>query len=182
MEIKLETLDKTHALGKFLGENLKEGMVLLLNGDLGAGKTTLTKSLAEGLGIKGPVTSPTFTIVNIYRGKINLYHIDTYRLEEGLDTMYLDFDEYFYGDGVTVVEWANKIANSLPEEYLEFNIKLEDGIRKIKISYAGEKYKVLGEKIYENFGSWHINKDNKFSPDRRWKCPWTFFINGVSLS
>ena len=109
MEIILDSLEKTKEFGFLLGQLCKGGMVLCLNGDLGAGKTTITKSLAEGLGIKANVTSPTFTIVNEYRGRTNLYHIDTYRLNEGIDTLYLGFDEYFYSDGITVVEWADKL-------------------------------------------------------------------------
>lgn len=152
MEIILDSLEKTKEFGFLLGQLCKGGMVLCLNGDLGSGKTTITKSLAEGLGIKANVTSPTFTIVNEYRGKTNLYHIDTYRLNEGIDTLYLGFDEYFYSDGITVVEWADKIKNSLPEEYMTIYIKVEDNIRKLEITYIGDKYKVVEEKLYESFG------------------------------
>ena len=113
--IKLNNLEETEKFGRFLGENLNPGDVLCLNGDLGAGKTTLTKSIALGLGIEDYVTSPTFTIVNEYYGKTNLYHIDTYRLDDKVDVAYLGFDEYFYSDWVKIVEWADKIKESLPE-------------------------------------------------------------------
>lgn len=151
--IRLNNLEETKKFGRLLGENLNPGDVLCLNGDLGAGKTTLTKSIAEGLGINDYVTSPTFTIVNEYYGKINLYHIDTYRLDDELDVDYLGFDEYFYSDGVTVVEWAEKIREALPEEYMEVNIKSCEGFRELEINYIGDRFNNLKEKIDESFGN-----------------------------
>lgn len=152
MKIILDSLEKTKSFGFLLGKLLKGKMVVCLNGDLGAGKTTITKSIARGMGIKAIVTSPTFTIVNEYTGSPNLYHIDTYRLTEGIDTDYLGFDEYFYSDGVTIIEWADKIKNSLPEEYLNINIKVYDKNREINISHIGKKYEEIEEKLYESFG------------------------------
>lgn len=151
--IKLNNLEETKKFGKLIGENLKPGDVVCLNGDLGAGKTTLTKSIAEGLGINDYVTSPTFTIVNEYYGDINLYHIDTYRLDEKLDVEYLGFDEYFYSDGVTIVEWAEKIRDALPEEYMEINIKPGENSRTLEIIYNGDRFIDLKEKIDESFGN-----------------------------
>lgn len=152
MKIILDSLEKTKSFGFLLGKLLKGKMVVCLNGDLGAGKTTITKSIARGMGIKAIVTSPTFTIVNEYTGNPCLYHIDTYRLTEGIDTDYLGFDEYFYSDGVTIIEWADKIKNSLPEEYLNINIKVYDKNREINISHIGKKYEEIEEKLYESFG------------------------------
>lgn len=152
MKIILDSLEKTNSFGFLLGKLLKGKMVVCLNGDLGAGKTTITKSIARGMGIKAIVTSPTFTIVNEYTGNPCLYHIDTYRLTEGIDTDYLGFDEYFYSDGVTIIEWADKIKNSLPEEYLNINIKVYDKNREINISHIGKKYEEIEEKLYESFG------------------------------
>ena len=122
--ISLNNLEETEKFGLFLGENLRPGDVVCLNGDLGAGKTTLTKSIAKGFGIDDYVTSPTFTIVNEYYGKIDLYHIDTYRLDDMVDVDYLGFDEYFYSDGVTIVEWAEKIRDALPDSQKSLNIFL----------------------------------------------------------
>ncbi|MDU1043342.1 MULTISPECIES: tRNA (adenosine(37)-N6)-threonylcarbamoyltransferase complex ATPase subunit type 1 TsaE [Peptoniphilus] len=150
--IKLNNLEETKEFGKFLGENLNPGDVLCLNGDLGAGKTTLTKSISKGLGIEDYVTSPTFSIVNEYYGKINLYHIDTYRLDEKLDVDYLGFDEYFYSDGVTIVEWAEKIRDALPEEYIEINISLKENTRELEINFIGDRFEKLKEKLNESFG------------------------------
>lgn len=151
--ISLNNLEETEKFGLFLGENLRPGDVVCLNGDLGAGKTTLTKSIAKGLGIDDYVTSPTFTIVNEYYGKIDLYHIDTYRLDDMVDVDYLGFDEYFYSDGVTIVEWAEKIRDTLPEEYMEINIKSHDDKRDLDINYVGNRFDELKEKLDESFGN-----------------------------
>ncbi len=151
--ISLNNLKETEKFGIFLGENLKPGDVVCLNGDLGAGKTTLTKSIAKGLGIDDYVTSPTFTIVNEYYGKTDLYHIDTYRLDDKIDVDYLGFDEYFYSDGVTIVEWAEKIRDALPEEYMEINIKSHDDKRDLEINYLGNRFDKLKEKLDESFGN-----------------------------
>ena len=151
--ISLNNLEETEKFGLFLGENLKDGDVVCLNGDLGAGKTTLTKSIAKGLGIHDYVTSPTFTIVNEYYGKTDLYHIDTYRLDDMVDVDYLGFDEYFYSDGVTIVEWAEKIRDALPEEYMEINIKSHDDKRDLDINYVGNRFDELKEKLDESFGN-----------------------------
>ncbi|WP_295150390.1 tRNA (adenosine(37)-N6)-threonylcarbamoyltransferase complex ATPase subunit type 1 TsaE [uncultured Peptoniphilus sp.] len=151
--ISLNNLEETEKFGLFLGENLRPGDVVCLNGDLGAGKTTLTKSIAKGLGIHDYVTSPTFTIVNEYYGKTDLYHIDTYRLDDKIDVDYLGFDEYFYSDGVTIVEWAEKIRDALPEEYMEINIKSHDDKRDLDINYVGNRFDELKEKLDESFGN-----------------------------
>lgn len=144
MKIILKNSEETKKLGFKLGTLLKSKDVVCLNGDLGAGKTTLTKSIGEGMGIKDYITSPTFTIVNEYYSDLNLYHFDTYRLEGDLDVFYLGFDEYFYGDGVCIVEWANRIKDFLPEEYLELNIsRIDENSREIELVAVGERPKEL---------------------------------------
>ncbi|EGY80117.1 tRNA (adenosine(37)-N6)-threonylcarbamoyltransferase complex ATPase subunit type 1 TsaE [Peptoniphilus indolicus] len=142
--IKLDNLEIMEKFGENLGSLLQAGDVICLNGELGAGKTTLTKSIAKGMGIEDYVTSPTFSIINEYYGKLNLYHFDTYRLENVEEVSYLGFDEYFYGDGVCVIEWADRIAAFLPEEYLEINIA-ED--RNAELIAHGERFKNLLENI-----------------------------------
>ncbi|RVU55054.1 tRNA (adenosine(37)-N6)-threonylcarbamoyltransferase complex ATPase subunit type 1 TsaE [Anaerosphaera multitolerans] len=131
MQISLKDVEETKVFGIKLGKLLRPGDVICLNGDLGAGKTTLTKSIGEGMGIEDYITSPTFTIINEYYGPVNLYHFDTYRLETEEDIFYMGFDEYFYGDGVCIVEWADKIKEALPEDYLELNIKRKTGEERI---------------------------------------------------
>ncbi|SEA92719.1 tRNA threonylcarbamoyladenosine biosynthesis protein TsaE [Thalassobacillus cyri] len=111
-------------LARKLGERLQAGDVLTLEGDLGAGKTTFTKGLGQGLGVKRTINSPTFTIVKEYEGRIPLYHIDAYRLEDSEED--IGFEEYFQGDGVTVVEWAQFIQEYLPERRLDLTITYLD--------------------------------------------------------
>ena len=117
-----ETKDIAAKLAKWL----EPGDLILLEGDLGAGKTTFTKGLATGLGIKRVIKSPTYTIIREYLdGRLPLYHMDVYRLEEtgGMD---LGLEEYFEGEGVSIVEWAKFIPEDLPTEYLQ--IKLQPGV------------------------------------------------------
>ncbi|KIL50587.1 tRNA (adenosine(37)-N6)-threonylcarbamoyltransferase complex ATPase subunit type 1 TsaE [Jeotgalibacillus soli] len=138
--------DETAAKAEQLGELLGSGDVLTLEGDLGAGKTTFTKGLAKGLGVKRVVNSPTFTIMKEYMGRIPLYHMDVYRLGEEWED--LGFDEYFEGEGVTIVEWAHLIQEQLPEERLEISIyHLNEWERKIFFTPYGHKYEQLCKEI-----------------------------------
>ena len=122
-----------------MGEIVEPNTLITLSGDLGAGKTTFTQGLARGLGIEKKVTSPTFTIMKEYRGRLPLYHIDAYRLEN--ITQDLGFDEYIESDGVCVIEWADFIEYVLPEELLniEFTIN-DDDSRTLKLKAYGERY------------------------------------------
>jgi len=133
-----------------LSEQLTPGSVLLLEGDLGAGKTTFTKGLAKGLGIERNVNSPTFTIIKEYRnGRLPLYHMDVYRVEDEFED--LGFDEYFDGDGVTVVEWAHLIKEQLPEERLEINIFHQaENERKIEIEAVGSLYIDICKELFNS--------------------------------
>ncbi|PKR76532.1 tRNA (adenosine(37)-N6)-threonylcarbamoyltransferase complex ATPase subunit type 1 TsaE [Halalkalibacillus sediminis] len=119
-----ESEEETRQLSESLGQLLIEGDVLTLDGDLGAGKTTFTKGLAKGLGVKRTVNSPTYTIIKEYRGDKKLFHMDVYRLEDSDED--IGFDEYFYGDGITVVEWSTFIKDFLPEERLEIRVEKVD--------------------------------------------------------
>ncbi|WP_163528489.1 tRNA (adenosine(37)-N6)-threonylcarbamoyltransferase complex ATPase subunit type 1 TsaE [Halobacillus ihumii] len=115
-----------------LAEHLAPGDVLTLEGDLGAGKTTFTKGLAKGLGVTRTVNSPTFTIIKEYMGRLPLYHMDVYRLEDSDED--LGFEEFFEGDGVTVVEWSQFIKEYLPDERLDITIEyLSETKRRIKL-------------------------------------------------
>lgn len=110
----------THQLARLLGGIVGRGAVLVLEGDLGAGKTTFVKGLAEGLGIDpGDVSSPTFTLIHEYEGDRPLYHFDAYRLEHPLEFAELGADDYLLGDGVTAVEWGDRVRDELPENRLE---------------------------------------------------------------
>ncbi|MBU5310828.1 tRNA (adenosine(37)-N6)-threonylcarbamoyltransferase complex ATPase subunit type 1 TsaE [Tissierella carlieri] len=142
MEIRLKGLEETKEFGIKLGNILKSGDIVCLNGDLGAGKTTLTKSIGLGLGVTDYITSPTFTLINQYNGRLAVYHFDVYRLEN-VDELYdLGFDEYFYGKGVCIIEWAEKIEKLLPKERIVLDIEKGKDIdeRVIKITGHGNRY------------------------------------------
>lgn len=145
MEIKLNNLEKTKEFGIWLGKFLKSGDILCLNGDLGAGKTTLTKSIGLGLDVHDYITSPTFTLINEYSGRISLYHFDVYRLENAHELDDLGFDDYFYGNGVSVIEWAEKIENTLPKDRMVINISrgTNDNERLLEIVGYGNRYDEL---------------------------------------
>ena len=126
--IKVNNLEETIALGNRLGLLLQPNMLLTLSGDLGAGKTTFTKGIGQGLGITKVINSPTFTILKQYQGRLNLSHFDAYRLEGQDDD--LGFEEIFDSDDVCVVEWANFIEDILPVDRLTIEIKkIDENIR-----------------------------------------------------
>ncbi len=144
-QITIHSLEETEALGLRIASLMEPGMLITLTGDLGAGKTTFTKSLGKGLGVKKTINSPTFTILKIYQGRMPLYHMDVYRLE-GIEQD-LGFEEYFESDGVCVVEWPNFIEDQLPKNRLEIDIRrMDENSRVFNISGIGEKYsKIEGE-------------------------------------
>ena len=130
---------ETFEIGKKIGEQAKPGSVYTLVGDLGVGKTVLTQGVAEGLGIDEPVNSPTFTIIQVYdEGRLPFYHFDVYRIGDESEMDEIGYEEYFYGDGVCFVEWANLIPGVIPNKHTEITIEkdLEKGFdyRKIEIT------------------------------------------------
>ena len=142
--IFVENLEATLSLGKKLGELLQPGMLITLDGDLGAGKTTFTKGIGQGLQIKRVINSPTFTILKQYRGRLQLSHFDAYRLE-GQDND-LGFEEIFDSDDVCVVEWPEFISDILPEKRLEIQInKIDENARKFVLKAIGKEYVQLLE-------------------------------------
>lgn len=129
-QIESFSAEDTHALGKKLGENAKPGDVYTLRGDLGVGKTVLTQGIADGLGIKEAICSPTFTIVQVYdEGRMPFYHFDVYRIGDIEEMDEIGYEDYFYGDGLTMIEWANLIEEILPSKRKEITIEkdLEKG-------------------------------------------------------
>ncbi|MGE7907740.1 tRNA (adenosine(37)-N6)-threonylcarbamoyltransferase complex ATPase subunit type 1 TsaE [Peribacillus sp. NPDC094092] len=138
--------EETARFAHELAQKLSSGDVLALEGDLGAGKTAFTKGLAKGLGVTRMVNSPTFTIIKEYMGRLPLYHMDVYRVSESEED--LGFEEYFDGDGVTVVEWAHLIKDQLPEEILTIYIyRLGDTSRRFVLKAKGERYVKLCKEI-----------------------------------
>lgn len=143
MRVVTRSAEETIELGRRVGRLLGAGQVLALMGPLGSGKTTLTKGLAEGLGVEDGrwVTSPTFVLVHEYEGRVPVYHIDAYRLSGAGDAEALGVEEMFFGGGVTVVEWPERIAEALPDERLEVHLAHGDGDeRRLEFEARGERY------------------------------------------
>ena len=131
--------EATRALGEKLGASLQPGDILLLEGDLGAGKTTLTQGLAKGLGVTEFVNSPTFVIINEYfTGRLPLYHMDLYRVEEEAQLYDLGVEEYFYGNGVCVVEWPEIARPFLPENFTQITLAHAGQARTALLSVYGD--------------------------------------------
>ncbi|MCK5451065.1 MAG: tRNA (adenosine(37)-N6)-threonylcarbamoyltransferase complex ATPase subunit type 1 TsaE [Candidatus Omnitrophica bacterium] len=146
MTFKTKTItyspEETMSFAESIVGILERGDLIALIGDLGAGKTMFVKGLAKGLGVQDHlyVNSPSFVIMKEYRGEKKLYHFDVYRLEEKSFVETLDYEKYFYGNGITVIEWANKIKNILPEKYLEVKIEYRGlAEREIMIRKIGQK-------------------------------------------
>lgn len=150
--------EDTICLGIKLGKILQKGDLVAINGDLGTGKTCFIKGIAIGLKSKDEVTSPSFSIIKEYSAKIPIFHFDLYRLDKSEEIEGLGYEEYFYGEGVTLIEWANKIKHYLPEKLLSVNILMDsDNLfsRKINFEVKGERYKKVLEvlKSIENIGN-----------------------------
>ena len=147
-KIYINNVDEIIKLGEKIGKLAFPNMLITMNGDLGAGKTTMTKGIAKGLGIEKVVNSPTFTIMKIYEGRLNLYHLDVYRITDPESDF--ELEEYFEVDGVCVIEWASQIEELLPSSYMNINITdLGDNKRELELSVVGEdsNYESIIEKI-----------------------------------
>lgn len=137
--IRTEGPEETRAFGSLLANRLLAGDVLLLTGDLGAGKSELTRGIAKGLGVTETVTSPTFTILNVYEsGKTPLYHFDWYRLQDSDELYDMGMDEYLGGDGIAVVEWPERCEDAIPEKNLLIRIHtINENTREITLQPQG---------------------------------------------
>ncbi len=124
MKYESFTEKDTYHLGKQMGQNAQKGQLYCLSGDLGVGKTVFTKGFAAGLGITEPISSPTFTIVQEYdQGELPLYHFDAYRIEDIEEMEEIGYEDYFYGSGVCLIEWAVRIEELLPKNYIRITIE-----------------------------------------------------------
>lgn len=136
------------ALGEELGRGLQPGDVVALFGDLGAGKTTLTKGLARGLGVQSDIHSPSFVLIHEHPGPIPLYHIDLYRLSQGEEVETLGIEECLEGGGVTVIEWADRMTHLLPPDRLDIMMRLTgDSERELTFETSSERLAALVEAI-----------------------------------
>ncbi len=150
MNFEVNSIAETTNIGRQLGKILNPGDIVCLTGDLGTGKTHITKGIAEGLEIDENITSPTFTIVNEYdSGRLKLYHFDVYRVSDPDEIYAIGFDDYIFGEGVSIIEWANYIEEILPKDYLHIYIQKDlskgENYRKISITPYGEKYNYVKE-------------------------------------
>ncbi len=128
--------DESRRIAFDLGKNAKPGEVYSVTGTLGAGKTLMAKEFARGLGITDDITSPTFTILEEYAGKIAFYHFDLYRIESPEEIELMGFEEYFYGNGVSWIEWAEKCGSLMPEKHISVTIEIiSDEERRITLEY-----------------------------------------------
>lgn len=119
-----QSVDETHRLAGRLARIVRPGDVLALEGDLGAGKTTFTQGFARALGVEGQVNSPTFTLIKEYEGRLPVYHMDLYRLDGPEEAWELGLEEYFDGDGVCIVEWPDRLGDTLPEDVIHLHFQI----------------------------------------------------------
>jgi tRNA threonylcarbamoyladenosine biosynthesis protein TsaE len=142
LKYSTESVEETSRIGEQLGRLLNKGNIICLSGDLGAGKTAFTQGIAKGMEVKDYVTSPTYTIINEYEGRLPLYHFDVYRLNDVSEMYELGYEEYFFGDGVVVLEWADIVRDIIPGERLWITIlnTKGDNSREIIMEPTGEIY------------------------------------------
>ena len=145
--IKINDLESMEHFAKLLAKHLSAGDIILLNGDLGAGKTTLTQFIGKAMGVKRNINSPTFNIIKSYQGNaFKLHHMDCYRLEDSEED--LGFDEYFEDQAVTLIEWSEFIESFLPNNHLTINIKtINETTRNIEMKAVGQHYNKLKEAV-----------------------------------
>jgi tRNA threonylcarbamoyladenosine biosynthesis protein TsaE len=139
------SVEQTRRLGARLGQMLEGGEVLCLTGELGTGKTCLVQGLGQGLGVTDRITSPTFTLINEYRGgRLYLYHVDLYRIVDAKAALMFGLDDYLYGDGVCAIEWAERVQGIWPDEYLRVRLRHIDATKRgVTLNGWGEYYRRL---------------------------------------
>jgi tRNA threonylcarbamoyladenosine biosynthesis protein TsaE len=145
MQIISKSVNNTLAIGRAISRNLQLGDIICLFGQLGSGKTVLTKGIAQGLRIKKEkIISPTFVLIREYKAKFPFYHLDLYRLKEPRDILNLGYEEYLYNEGITVIEWADRLKYLLPREYLKVELFIKSNSQRlIEFSAFGKRYEEL---------------------------------------
>ncbi len=154
MKLLSKSIKETFGIGEKIAKNLGKGDIVCLFGDLGSGKTVITKGIAAGLGIKkNKVVSPTFVLIRQHRTKNNMpfYHFDLYRLRDCQDVAGLGYEEFFYGGGISIIEWADRLKQFMPQECLKIKLSVKGKTsRLVEISYRGNRGRRLMEDIREN--------------------------------
>jgi tRNA threonylcarbamoyladenosine biosynthesis protein TsaE len=143
MHLKSSSVTETEKIGAALGALAFSGMVVVLSGELGAGKTAFSRGVARGLGVRGPVTSPTFTLINEYTGRLPLYHFDVYRLNDPVELADLGYEEYLEDEGVCLIEWGDLVQEWLPKEHLKVQLKGQGDTRTLTFTAQGQRYEKL---------------------------------------
>lgn len=139
---------RTRRLGTNLGRLAQPGDVILLTGDLGSGKTTLVQGISRGLGVREPARSPTFVLVSEHHGRLPLYHVDLYRVEGLEEAIDIGIEEFVEGEGVCVVEWADRVPDVFPLEHLSIHLEMTGArTRRLRISAKGARYETLASKV-----------------------------------
>ena len=147
---------ETKKLGKEVSKLVKPGDLLAFYGELGAGKTCFIQGISKGLEVKDYVTSPSFTIINEYQGKIPIYHFDLFRLNNIEEIFELGYEEYFYGEGLTVIEWAEKIEKLLPKNHLKIDIKFKNCYERIfSFISQGDRFNKFLEELTKIENYWN---------------------------
>ena len=149
LKIISHNLQQTNCIGKIIGKNTEKGTVICLDGDLGAGKTTLTQSIAKGLEIDEYITSPTFNIIKEYDGRLKLFHMDVYRINDIIEMIDLGYEEYIYSDGVCIIEWSDKIKEILPENRINMRLLRgkEENERTFHIDGKGSSFEKIKKEL-----------------------------------
>ncbi len=140
MTFHTSSAEETIELGKKIGSLLKKGDIIAMQGTLAAGKTTITKGIAASLGIKDEITSPTFCLISEYEGKMPLYHMDVYRLEGGEDFINLGVEDLMYGNGITLIEWSEKVMDELPKKTIILKLEPIEGTTERNITLENWPY------------------------------------------
>ena len=169
IEIETHSSDETVHLGEAIGRGADGGLVLALTGELGSGKTKLTQGIAKGLGVPEDlqVTSPTFTLINEYPGRFFLYHFDLYRISGPDDLIDLGYEEYFYGDGVVVIEWAERARDLLPLGRVDVGISiLGDDLRRFVFDFRDNTFNLLKHEILSFIESKNMDGGKFLNADR----------------
>ncbi|MBR0099317.1 MAG: tRNA (adenosine(37)-N6)-threonylcarbamoyltransferase complex ATPase subunit type 1 TsaE [Treponema sp.] len=140
MTFHTSSAEETIELGKKIGSLLKKGDIIAMQGTLAAGKTTITKGIAQSLGVKDEITSPTFCLISEYEGKMPLYHMDVYRLDGGEDFINLGVEDLMYGNGVSLIEWSEKVMDELPKKTIILKIEPIEGTTERNITLENWPY------------------------------------------